>query len=42
MKTTYPVTLMCDFYKISHRAQYPVDTEVVYSTWKFTKQPDWW
>src|SRR3989344_1470132 len=26
-------TLLCDFYKISHREQYPVGTEVVYSTW---------
>jgi nicotinamide phosphoribosyltransferase len=25
--------LLCDFYKISHRAMYPVGTEVVYSTW---------
>lgn len=25
--------LMCDFYKISHRVQYPENTEVVYSTW---------
>jgi nicotinamide phosphoribosyltransferase len=27
------VMLLCDFYKISHRAMYPVGTEVVYSTW---------
>lgn len=26
-------TLLCDFYKISHREQYPKGTEVVYSTW---------
>lgn len=26
-------TLLCDFYKLSHREQYPVGTEVVYSTW---------
>lgn len=26
-------TLLCDFYKISHRQQYPQGTEVVYSTW---------
>lgn len=26
-------TLMCDFYKISHREQYPEGTEYVYSTW---------
>jgi nicotinamide phosphoribosyltransferase len=25
--------LICDFYKISHREQYPEKTEVVYSTW---------
>jgi nicotinamide phosphoribosyltransferase len=24
---------LCDFYKISHREQYPVGTEYVYSTW---------
>lgn len=29
----YPPTLLCDFYKISHREQYPVGTEKVYSTW---------
>ncbi|MED1301772.1 nicotinate phosphoribosyltransferase [Bacillus pacificus] len=38
MKTTFtykknPATLLCDFYKISHRKQYPLKTEVVYSTW---------
>lgn len=31
--TTYPATLLCDFYKISHRDQYPAGTETVYSTW---------
>lgn len=31
--TTYPATLLCDFYKISHREQYPEKTEIVYSTW---------
>jgi nicotinamide phosphoribosyltransferase len=31
--TTYPATLLCDFYKISHRAAYPEGTETVYSTW---------
>lgn len=31
MKT--PATLLCDFYKLSHREQYPVGTEMVYSTW---------
>lgn len=25
--------LLCDFYKISHREQYPAKTEVIYSTW---------
>lgn len=25
--------LLCDFYKISHREQYPDKTEVIYSTW---------
>lgn len=25
--------LLCDFYKISHRQQYPDKTEIVYSTW---------
>lgn len=25
--------LLCDFYKVSHRPQYPKNTEVVYSTW---------
>jgi nicotinamide phosphoribosyltransferase len=29
----YPATLLCDFYKLSHKDQYPVGTEVVYSTW---------
>ncbi|WJJ55325.1 hypothetical protein QB910_000081 [Dabrowskivirus KKP3916] len=28
-----PATLLCDFYKVSHKAQYPVGTEYVYSTW---------
>lgn len=28
-----PVTLLCDFYKISHREQYPEGTEMIYSTW---------
>src|SRR6266498_2173577 len=31
--TIYPATLICDFYKISHRKQYPQGTEKVYSTW---------
>lgn len=29
----YPASLLCDFYKVSHKAQYPADTEVVYATW---------
>lgn len=29
----YPATLLCDFYKISHREQYPKGTEIIYSTW---------
>lgn len=33
MKPIVPATLMCDFYKVSHREQYPAGTEVVYSTW---------
>jgi len=28
-----PATLLCDFYKISHREQYPEKTELVYATW---------
>ena len=32
MKGLIP-TLMCDFYKVSHREQYPAGTEIVYSTW---------
>lgn len=32
MKGLIP-TLLCDFYKVSHREQYPAGTEVVYSTW---------
>lgn len=33
MTTIYPATLLCDFYKVSHREQYPENTQVVYSTW---------
>lgn len=29
----YSMMLLCDFYKISHRAMYPKGTQVVYSTW---------
>lgn len=32
-ETIYPAPLLCDFYKISHREQYPEGTEYVYSTW---------
>ncbi|MGR3218955.1 MAG: nicotinate phosphoribosyltransferase [Candidatus Anammoxibacter sp.] len=28
-----PATLLCDFYKISHREQYPDKTQLIYSTW---------
>jgi nicotinamide phosphoribosyltransferase len=28
-----PSTLLCDFYKLSHREQYPKGTEMIYSTW---------
>lgn len=31
-KTIYPATLLDDFYKLSHREQYPTSTEVIYST----------
>jgi nicotinamide phosphoribosyltransferase len=32
MKKQIP-TLLCDFYKVSHKALYPNGTEVIYSTW---------
>lgn len=32
-ETQYPATLLCDFYKLSHREQYPSGTETIYSTW---------
>lgn len=32
-KTIFPPTLLCDFYKIAHRKQYPDKTETVFSTW---------
>jgi nicotinamide phosphoribosyltransferase len=32
-RTIYPASLLCDFYKVSHREQYPEGTEYVYSTW---------
>jgi nicotinamide phosphoribosyltransferase len=28
-----PATLLCDYYKISHKNMYPAKTEAVYSTW---------
>lgn len=33
MKFIYPPTLLCDFYKVSHREQYPENTQKIYSTW---------
>src|SRR6478752_6181122 len=33
MSFKMPASLLCDFYKISHREQYPGKTETVYSTW---------
>lgn len=32
-ETIYPPTLLCDFYKVSHKDQYPAGTTQVYSTW---------
>ena len=32
MKKIIP-TLLCDFYKVSHKEQYPAGTEKIYSTW---------
>lgn len=32
-KTIFEPTLLCDFYKVSHMAQYPEGTESIYSTW---------
>src|SRR5206468_3761907 len=32
-KTIYPASLLCDFYKTSHRQQYPLGTRRVFSTW---------
>lgn len=31
-KANQPATLLCDFYKLAHREQYPTNTEVIYST----------
>lgn len=44
-KTIFPATLICDFYKLSHRSQYPEGTEKVYSTFtprsnKYFQQAD--
>lgn len=33
MNTPLSAMILCDFYKISHREQYPQKTEYVYSTW---------
>ena len=33
MSAPVSAMLLCDFYKISHREQYPEKTEMVYSTW---------
>ena len=33
MKNFLPATLLCDFYKISHKALYDKGTETIYSTW---------
>lgn len=32
-RADFPATLLCDFYKISHRKLYPPGTEILYSTW---------
>lgn len=32
MKNNLPATLLCDFYKVSHKNLYPKGTEVIYST----------
>lgn len=33
MKTIYPASILCDFYKVMHRVQYPDGTQFVYSNW---------
>ena len=33
MSKVFNPMLLCDFYKLSHKAQYPEGTELVYSTW---------
>jgi len=30
--TIFPATLLCDFYKVNHREQYPDNTQYIYST----------
>lgn len=32
LRRKLPATLMCDFYKVSHKEQYPTGTEYIYST----------
>lgn len=32
-KTIYQVMAMCDYYKLSHREQSPIGTEIIYSMW---------
>lgn len=32
-KNLTPASLLCDFYKLSHKDQYPTGTEKIYSTW---------
>lgn len=32
-KVNYPATLLCDFYKVSHKAQYPTNTQRIFATW---------
>lgn len=32
MKNSFPASLLCDFYKVSHKDLYPKGTEVIYST----------
>jgi nicotinamide phosphoribosyltransferase len=32
-RIAFPASLLCDFYKVSHREQYPTGTQQVYSTW---------
>lgn len=33
MKTSTPAILLLDVYKLAHKAQYPEDTQQIYSTW---------